>query len=201
LGAVRSMFPKGGPTMRTVHFGAALLALGFATAWARADDSQKPSQAKEADKLQVAKKVLDQAQMDLVKAMEQVKKKVPDGHLIAIRAEMQQGNTRFGAYLLVGDKIHEMELDAVTGEVKKSQKLDRRQYKDLSIAEAKKAFAKGKVSLAQAVAMGTEKVKDGKPFEAEWELQGDKVVIEVELLARGQITKVRIDPTDTNQIE
>src|SRR5262249_50693140 len=118
-----------------------------------------------------------------------------------IRAEMSQDKPRFGAYLLVGDKIHEVELDAATGAVTKSKELDRDRYKDLTVAEAKKALNKEKVSLARAVTIGAEKVKGGKPFEAELELKGDKVVIEVELLAEGKVTKVRVDPANADQVE
>jgi uncharacterized membrane protein YkoI len=178
--------------MQRILFGLALAGwwvFGPALAVAEGQEAKKPA---------VAKQVLDVAKFDLNKALDMAQKKVLDGKPLAVRTEVQQGEPRFGVYFLDGDKIREVELNAVSGEMAKNKELEK--FKGQTPAEIRKMLDNEKVSLKDAIARSTTEVKNGKPFEAELELKSGKPVVEVEILDAGKITRVRIDPVDASKI-
>ncbi len=163
---------------------------GSALAAEEGQDDKKPA---------VAKQVLDASKFDLSKALDMAQKKVPNGKPLSIRAEVQQGQPRFGVYFLDGDKIHEVEMNAATGEISKNTERDK--FKGQTAAELRKVLDKDKVSLKDAIDRSTAKVKNGKPFEAELELKNGKPTVEVELLDGSKITRVQIDPANASHLQ
>jgi len=73
--------------------------------------------------------------------------------------------------------------------------------KSKKLVNAKKALKGAKVSFAKALEIASTKVKDGKPFEVEMELDGDRAIVEVEFLVGGKISRVRIDAKDATKVE
>ena len=163
---------------------------GLALAAEEGQDDKKPA---------VAKQVLDASKFDLGKALDMAQKKVPNGKPLSIRAEVQQGQPRFGVYFLDGDKIQEVEMNAATGEISKNT--EREKFKGQTAAEVRKMLDKGKVSLKDAIDRSTAKVKTGKAFEAELELKNGKPTVEVELLDGNKITRVQIDPANARNLQ
>jgi uncharacterized membrane protein YkoI len=157
---------------------------------------------RETQKLAMAKEVLDKAAIDLGKALETAQRKVPDGKALAVRLEKKDGKARFGAYLLSGGTVKEVEIDPTTGDVvkfKDQQAGDA--LTDEMLAAAEKASKGALVSISQAIEIGTQKVKNGKPFEAEMKFQLGKPVIEVEMLKGETVVNVQVDATDPKMVQ
>jgi uncharacterized membrane protein YkoI len=185
--------------MRAVPFGSVLLALTLTYGLAGADDAKKE---KRLEKAALAKEVLRKAKVDLLTAIETAQRRVPDGKMLAVRVEMQEDGPRYGTYFLDGDQVKEVELDAVTGAMRKvKDKRGRDIANQKLLAEARKAVNGAKVLFPQAIEIGMERVKEGKPFEAEMRFDAGKAIVEVELLAGEQIMKVKIDAADPNRIK
>lgn len=170
-----------------------MIALGWVGLALAAEEGQEDK------KLAVAKQVLDASKFDLGKALDMAQKKVPNGKPLSIRAEVQQGQPRFGAYFLDGDKIHEVEVNAATGEISKSGERDK--FKGQTAADLRKVLDKDKVSFKDAIDRSTAKVKNAKPFEAELEMKSGKAVVEVELLDGNKVTRVQIDPANAGSLQ
>jgi uncharacterized membrane protein YkoI len=185
--------------MRTAHAGLAVLAgcLLLAPAWA---DDTKDSPKGEA-KVALAKEILGKSNIGLDKALQAAQKKVPDGKPLAVRLEMKDGKGRFGTYLMAGDTIKEVEIDAATGDVLRSrdQQASERVNGE-TLAQARQAQRGATISIAQAIDLSTKKVRDGKPFEAEVRMKDGKAVVEVELLAGDRFVKVQVDAADGKSV-
>jgi uncharacterized membrane protein YkoI len=150
------------------------------------------------NKLTQVKDVLGKATVTLSAALETAQKKVPDGKPIIARVEMKKGVPLFGFYFQDGDKIQEVEVNALTGDVAKFE-----EYKEVSkkIFNAQRGLKGTKVSFAKALEIAAGKVKDGKAFEVEIEfVSKDKAVVEVEMLIEGQIKQVQIDAADPDSV-
>ena len=183
--------------MRFVRSGVITLACVclVGTAWADKDD-KKDDEKKEHD---TAKAVLAVAKIDLAKAIETAKAKVPTGKPIYAQADDEKGKKLFEVYLLVGDKVTEVEVDAVTGEVAKVEDDEGDEVENL--ADAKKVLAASKITFAQAITAAKGKVEGGKPFEVEMEIEDGKSIITVELLAGTKVMKVEIDAVTGKVLE
>jgi uncharacterized membrane protein YkoI len=187
--------------MRITCIGLAVLALCLGCVAASADDQKGDKEAAQS-KPALAKEVLDTAKIDLFKAVDAAQRIVPDGKPLAVRLEKKEGKGRFGFYFLSGDKIREVEIDAVSGDMMESKDAKgTKRVNGETLDEAKKAVQGASVTFAQAIAAGTEKVKDSKPFEAEIRMEDGKAVIEVELLAGEKVVKVQVDAADAKVIK
>lgn len=164
-------------------------------AWAGGEDKKKDEK-KEHD---TAKVVLEKAKIDLLKAIETAVGKVPKGKPIYATTAQEDGKLLFEVYLLVGDKVTEVEVDAVTGDVVKVEEGEEDEVENL--ADAKKVLAVSKITFAQAIATAKGKVEGGKPFECEMEFEDGKSIIKVELLAGIKVMKVEIDAISGKVLE
>ena len=163
--------------------------------WAGGDD-KKDDEKKEHD---TARVVLEKAKVDLLKAIETAQAKVPKGKLIYASTEQEDGKLLFEVFLLVGDSVTEVEVDAVTGSVVKVEENQGDEVENL--ADAKMVLASSKITFAQAIATAKGKVEGGKPFECEFELEDGKSIIAVELLAGIKIMTVEIDAISGKVLE
>ena len=168
-----------------------LVAIG----WAGSEDKKKDEK-KEHD---TARVVLEKAKIDLLKAIETAVGKVPKGKPIYATTEQEDGKLLFEVYLLVGDSVTEVEVDAVSGAIVKVKEGEEDEVENL--ADAKKVLASSKITFAQAIATAKGKVEGGKPFECEMELEDGKSIIEVELLAGKKVMKVEIDAISGKVLE
>ena len=166
-----------------------------AIGWAGSEDKKKDEK-KEHD---TARVVLEKAKIDLLKAIETAQGKIPKGKPIYATTAQEDGKLLFEVYLLVGDKVTEVEVDAVTGDVVKVEEGEEDEVENL--ADAKKVLASSKITFAQAIATAKGKVEGGKPFECEMELEDGKSIIEVELLAGIKVMKVEIDAISGKVLE
>ena len=180
--------------MRALLSGCVLFALVALLIPAWAGEAQK------AKRLAVVKKVLDDAKITLEEAMTTAQKKVPEGKLLVARTEQDETKSKFGFYFLVGNKVQEVELDVVSGDILKNEE-KKNVEKSKKLVNAKKALKGAKVSFKQALEIAGNKVKGGKPFEVEMELDGDRAIVEVEFLVGGKISRVRIDARDATKVE
>jgi uncharacterized membrane protein YkoI len=166
----------------------ALMCLCFAgVGWANADDKKDDEQKEHA----TARAVLGKATIDLGKAIETAQGKVPAGKPVYATAKQEHGKLLFEVFLLVGDSVTEVEVDAVTGDVVKVEEDEGDEVENL--ADAKKVLASSKITFAQAIGIALGKVAGGKPFECELELEDGKFIVEVELLAGAKVMEVEID--------
>ena len=177
--------------MTASRFAVLMTVLCLIVARAQADEPTR------AAKNATAREVLAKTDTDLLKALESAQKQVPDGKPLAVRVEKDAGKSRFGAYLLTGDKIKEIEIDATSGDMLKNKEAS----DDTMLIQAKKAVAEAKVSLPQAIKIGMEQVKGSKAFEAELRLEGGKPVVEVELLVDDKTVKVHVDAMDPTRVK
>jgi uncharacterized membrane protein YkoI len=157
------------------------------TAWAGKDD-KTDSEKQEHDS---ARAVLAKAKIDLTKAIETAQAKIPAGKVIYAVTADEDKSLLFEVFLLVGDSVTEVEIDAVAGTVKKTEEGEDDEVENLK--DAKKVLAESKISFAEAIATAKGKVEGGKAFEVEMEIEDGKSIIEVELLAGDKIMKVEID--------
>jgi hypothetical protein len=197
---VKTLSPREERIMKAVRLGLPLFAACLILAGAQADEKGEKKQV--ADKPALAKEVLGKAKINLATAIETAQKKVPDGKPFAARVEMHEGKPAFGAYFLVGDTITEVEIDSTRGDMLEvREKKENPSVHMKSAADVRKALEGAKVTLSNALAIGTDRIKDGKPFEVEMELADGKPIVEVELLAGEKVMKVRIDAVDANQVK
>jgi uncharacterized membrane protein YkoI len=174
----------------------AAVACLVATVWANKEED-KENEKKEHD---TAKAVLAKAKIDLTKAIQTAQTKLPNGKPIEAGTSEEKGKHLFEVdFLIAGDKVKEVEVDAVTGEVVGVED-DEDEDAD-EIAEAKKVLQVSKVTFAQAIASAREKVKDGKAFSVELELENGKAIVEVELLSGSKVMKVEIDAATGKVLE
>lgn len=162
---------------------------------ARGED-KKSDEKKEHD---TAKIVLEKAKIDLTKAIEIARAKIPQGKPIYAITEQEDGQFLFEVFMLVGDSVTEVEIDAVTGEVVKVEEGEDDEVENL--ADAKKVLAASKITFAEAIATAKGKVEGGKPFECELESEDGHSIIEVELLSSGKVMKVEIDAVSGKALE
>jgi uncharacterized membrane protein YkoI len=161
------------------------------------------------------KKAAASAKVTLAQVIEIAQKEVADGKIVGIDFEWDKTPAYFEAKVLVDDsagsagvpaRIKEVKIDAASGKVlgTADAKLDEDDEKELG--EAKQALGGAKITLAAAVEAAVKEVKDGKPLEAELEmedgkpsytvalLQGDKVMEAEVDAATGKVTKTEEEP-------
>ncbi len=146
-----------------------------------------------------ARAVLAKATIDIGKAIEIAQAKIAGGKPIYVSAAKGSKTLRFDVFLLTKDSITEVKVDAVTGTIKEVEENEDEEVENL--ADAKKVLAESKITFAQAIATAKAKVEGGKPFEVETELEDDKYIIEVELLAGDKVVKVEIDAVTGKVLE
>ncbi len=177
--------------MKSIRATVAVLTCLCLAVWAGADDKDKDKEKNEKKEHETAAAVLGKATVDLSKAIETAQAKLPTGKPIYATTAQEDGKSLFEVYLLVGDSVTEVEIDAVTGVVAKVEENENDEVENL--ADAKKVLAASKITFAQAIATAKGKVEGGKPFECEFEMEDGKSIIEVELLAGTKVMKVEID--------
>jgi len=156
-------------------------------AWLCADEKDKDEK-KEHD---TARAVLAKAKIDLPKAISVAQAKVPKGKPIYASTEQEGGKLLFEVYLLVDGKVTEVEVDAVSGQVVKTEEGEDDEVENLD--DAKKIVGNAKITFPQAIEAAMKKVEGGKAFEVEFEMEDNKAIIGVELLAGNKIMEVEID--------
>ena len=183
--------------MRSVRATVAVLTCLCLTSlvWGASDD-KKGDEKKEHD---TARIVLDKAKVELTKAIETAQAKIPKGKPIYATTNQEDGKLLFEVYLLVGDSVTEVEVDAVSGTIVKVKEGEEDEVENL--ADAKKVLASSKITFAQAIATAKGKVEGGKPFECEMELEDGKSIIKVELLTGKNVMKVEIDAISGKVLE
>ncbi|MFO0964113.1 MAG: hypothetical protein U0793_00815 [Gemmataceae bacterium] len=152
----------------------------------------------DAKKIETAKKVLGEAKIDFAEAFATARKKVGEGKPLIGRVEMIKKSARFGFYFLQGEKVQEVEIDAKSGAVVKFEEKTEG-LKAKKFADAIKSSAGAKVGFKKGMEIGATKAK-GQLIEVEFELDGDKAFLELEYLASGKITRVRIDTKDPSSV-
>jgi uncharacterized membrane protein YkoI len=138
-----------------------------------------------------ARDVMAKAKIDLLKALETAQAKMPQGKPMKASVEEEDEKHMFEIHFLVGEKVKSVEIDAATGTVLKVED-DEDEGAD-EIAVAKKILQLSKTSFSQAISTAKGRVKDGKPFSVELEMEDNKPMIEVELLEGAKVMKVEID--------
>jgi uncharacterized membrane protein YkoI len=152
------------------------------------------------------KKAAASAKVTLAQVIETAQKEITDGKVIGIEFEWDKAPAYFEATVLVGDKVKEVKIDAASGKVlgTADAKLDEDDEKE--VGEAKQALGGAKTTLLAAIEAATKEIKDGKPLEAELEmedgkpsysvtlLQGDKVMEAEVDAATGKVTKTEEEP-------
>jgi uncharacterized membrane protein YkoI len=171
------------------------LCLVGVVSWAGEND-RKDDEKKEHD---TAKAVLEKAKIDLSKAIDTAKAKIPKGKPIYATTEQEDGKTLFEVFLLVGDSVTEVEIDAVTGGVVKVEENEDDEVENL--ADAKKVLESAKIDFTKAITTAKSKVDGGKPFECEMELEDGKSIIEIELLAGKKVMKIEMDAVSGKVLE
>lgn len=178
-----------------IRWWAALCVLGLAVSVSLADeDKEKKEKGEdEAKEHAEAKKVLMAAKTDIASAVKAALQKFPDGKAFRAETEMEDEKPIFEVHVLVGDKIKEVEVDAVSGKVLKAED-DKDEDAD-EAKEAKEALGKTKTTLLAAIEATLKNKKEAKIFEAEIEEEeGEKVEIEVEYFDGDKVMEAKIDP-------
>jgi uncharacterized membrane protein YkoI len=147
-----------------------------------------------------AKAGLAKAKLTLADAVDAAVKKVPKGKAVEAGLEHGKDATVFVIEVVSGAKHLEVEIDAATGEV-----LGVEEENEETEAAAKgtdepddeelenEAASTSKTPLADAIRTATKEVKEGKAFDAEFEREQGKLVVEVELLDGDHVKVVHID--------
>ncbi len=183
--------------MRTYQIG---LGLGLAMVTLAASASGQESPVND------MKKAAAGAKITLAQVIETAQKEVADGKIIEIEFEWDRTPAYFEAKVLVGEKVKEVKIDAASGKVLGTADAKLGEDDEKELGEAKEALGGAKTTLAAAIEAATKEVKDGKPLEAELEvedgkpsytvklLQGDKVMEAEVDAASGKVTKTEEEP-------
>ena len=172
---------------------AGILVLALGTVLADDDKEKKEGEAQEHA---VAKKVLAAAKIDLLAAVKVALQELPDGKAFLAETEEEDGMAIFEVHVLVGDKIKEVMVDAVTGKVIKAKE-DKEEKEDNAdeVKEAKAALAKTKTTLAAAIESALKDKENAKAFEASIEMEEeDEVEVLVEYFDGDKVMEAKIDP-------
>jgi uncharacterized membrane protein YkoI len=170
--------------MRTYRFGLGLgLAMVALAASARGQESP----------INGLKKAAASAKITLAQVIETAQKEAADGKVVGIDFEWDKTPAYFEAKVLVGDKAKEVKIDAATGKVlgTADAKVDKDEEKELG--EAKQALAGAKITLAAAIEAASKEFKDGKPLEAELEMEDGKPSYSVKLLQGDKLMEAEVD--------
>ncbi|HVC99095.1 MAG TPA: PepSY domain-containing protein [Pirellulales bacterium] len=180
-----------------VAFAAPLLA---AFAWAAGDEAKEDAH---------ARANLPKAKITLAEAVEIAMKKVPDGKAVEAELEMKADHLQFVVEIVTGKRHHEVEIDAVSGKVTKTEIEDQEKLEAGETAEEHEenealeteAAATAKFTLLKAIHAALKDVKGSKAFEANFEREEGKLVISVELLAADEISEAEFDAMTGKLIE
>lgn len=154
------------------------------SSWAADDDEKAIHDA--------ARAVLGKAKVDLSKAIEAAQAKAPKGKPIFAITEKEDDKLMFAVFLLVGDKVTEIEVDALTGKAMEAHH-EGEDHAVEDLPAKKKALAAAKTTLAKALVSAKEKVKGGKAFEVGFGTTSSNSVITIEMLSGPKIMVVEID--------
>jgi len=156
--------------------------LVLAFAWAAA-----AGQAKEQAEVSSA---VEQAKIVLTKAIEITLQEFPDGKLLEAELEMEKGKPIYEIELLIGNKVMEVEVCAISGEIVETETEKKSNDKK---AKIRKALDQAQITMTQAIEIALKKVAGGKAFEAELEMDDGQVTYEVEIVVSGKVWEVEID--------
>lgn len=128
-------------------------------------------------------KLIKQAAFPLQEAITRAAKEVKDGVPVLVEIENEDGRIIYSIEFAQGNKIHEVNLDAKTGELVKKDTEN----------EDKSGIAKAcTFSLTKAIEIALQKVS-GVAFEADAEVADGKGRIDVKILHEGKVKKVILD--------
>ena len=169
---------------------AGILALAIG---ALAADDKKEKKEDEAKEHAEAKEVLAAAKIDLLAAVKAALQKFPDGKAFRAATEDEEEKPIFEVHLLVGDKIKEVQVDAVSGKVIKAED-DKDEDAD-EAKEAKAALDKTKTTLGAAIEAALKGKKGAKAFEAEIYMEeGEELEVKVEYFDGDKVIEAKVDP-------
>ena len=169
---------------------AGILMLALGTVLADDDKEKKEAEAKEQAE---AKKVLAAAKIDLLTAVKTALREFPEGKAFRAETEEKDGKAIFEVHILAGDKVKEVEVDAVSGKVIEA-KDDKDEDAD-ELKEAKAALAKTKTTLAAAIESALKGKENAKAFEASIEMEEeDELEVLVEYFDGDKVMEAKIDP-------
>ena len=140
------------------------------------------------------------AKLTLAEAVDAALKKVPKGKAVEAGLEHGDDGTVFLIEVVSGKKHLEVEIDSATGEaldVEEENEATEEAEKGADEPDDEEleneAAATSKTSLADAIRTATKEVKKGKAFNAEFQREQGKLVIEIELLDGDDVKVVNID--------
>jgi uncharacterized membrane protein YkoI len=145
-----------------------------------------------------ARKALDAAKVSMNDAIAAAKKEVPDGRVVEVELDWENGAARYEVELLVGDAWKEVLIDGATGKVQKVEtdvKPDDADDKR-DIADTRKALDAAKQTFEQAQAALAKEHKDAKPVKIELEYRSGKADYEVVVLSAEKLTKFYVDAVE-----
>lgn len=173
------------------------LAMCLASSPAWSDHHEEEKEAKEHA---VARDVLKAAKIDLLQAVETAQAKVEGAAPFKAIAEEENEKHVFEVYFLKGEKVTEVEVNAESGDVVKTED-ETGEYDEEALANVRQAIEASKTTFREAITVAQQPVEGGRPFEVELELQDGKAVMEVELLADEKIMSVEIDAARGDVLE
>lgn len=172
---------------------AAVITTALAFAAVASDDQDRQDYAR-------AKAGLAKAKLTLADAVDAALKKVPKGKAVEAGLEHGEDGTVFVIEVVSGAKHLEVEIDSATGEVlgveeENEEAEERAKGTDEPDDEEleNEAALTSKTSLADAIRTAAKEVKKGKAFDAEFQREQGKLVVEVELLDGDHVKVVNID--------
>jgi uncharacterized membrane protein YkoI len=161
-------------------------------------------------------KALAQARVTMIQALETAIKEGKGAKPIKADLEMDEGKLLFDIECLDGEKGPEMEIDAISGKMVKTESVEEQEKEDAQEgnqdskeeqeeakekAAAAKALPQAKVTLAEAVETAIQKVAGGKAYKAELKPENGQPRYEIQVVADNKCSEVVIDGITRKVIE
>jgi uncharacterized membrane protein YkoI len=177
-------------------FGAVALVCSFAVV-ARSAETGK-------ERYERAKPALEKAKLTLEQGVEAAMKKVPEGKAVEAETKLEQGRAIFEVEMVSGTEHREVRIDAATGEVLSVEEQPESRKNKRELEEEKtenEAATTSKTTLAEAIQIAREEVKNGKAFDVCFHRRNGKLAVGVELFDGSMIKAVHIDPQTGKVLE
>ena len=145
------------------------------------------------------KKAAAAAMIPVNQAMEIAQKHVPDGKLIEVELKDHPEPIHWKAELMIGDKVKEVKIDAVSGKVLGAGEAKMvEQEEPGELAQVRQAMGLIKVNFIQAIEAAEKEVRGGKVVGAEIMGEKGKTGYEVEFMQGDKCVKVEVDGASGN---
>lgn len=151
-----------------------------------------------------ARPALEQAKLTLEEGVEAALKKVPEGKAVEAMLEMEQGRAVVEIEMVSGTEHRYVEIDAATGEVlsvEDQPAADKNKREEEEEKTENEAATTAKTTLAEAIQIAREEVKNGKPFGACYHRKNGKLAVGVALFDGSMLKGVHIDPQTGKVLE